>query len=471
MLAETFGRQPGFPELLVLDSTDPQQIAALAAKVDLPRTLCIVSSKSGSTLEPNIMKAFFWDRMQQAVGDRAGQHFVAVTDPGSKMQHVAEQDGFRHVFMGDPAIGGRYSVLSNFGLVPAAAMGLNITAFLDATALMVRSCAAGTPPEVNPGVQLGIALGCAAKAGRDKVTIVAGPGLEDVGAWLEQLLAESTGKQGHGIVPVDQEPLGPPSVYGTDRLFAFLTLAAVGDPAQDQALAALQAVGHPVVRLTLPNPMAVGQAFYLWEFATAVAGSVIGIHPFDQPDVEASKIETRKLTDAYAETGHLPPETSFLEEDGIKLFTDPANAGALGQTGLDATLRAHVNRAGVNDYVALLAYVERNPAHIAALSKLRTYIRDAHHVATCVGFGPRFLHSTGQAYKGGPNSGVILQITADDASDLPVPGAKYSFGTVKAAQARGDFDVLVERGRRALRVHLGSDVDAGLARLAKALQG
>jgi transaldolase/glucose-6-phosphate isomerase len=467
VLAETFGRKAGFPELLVLDSTDPQQVKTFADKVDFTKTLCIVSSKSGSTLEPNILKAYFFDRMKQAVGDKAGEHFVAVTDPGSKMQQVAEADGFHHVFMGDPAIGGRYSVLSNFGLVPAAAMGVDLTRFLSETALMVRSCAAGTPPDTNPGVQLGLLLGTAAKAGRDKVTIISGPGLEDVGAWLEQLLAESTGKQGHGIVPVDHEPLGAPGVYGDDRLFAYLTLA--GKPGDDAAIAALEAAGHPVVRLVLADAMQVGQAFYLWEFATAVAGSVIGIDPFDQPDVEASKIETRKLTDAYAKNGSLPPETPFFEGEGIKLYTDETNASALGGGSFDAIIKAHLARANAGDYVALLAYIERDAASIDALTAMRTTIRDAKHVATCVGFGPRFLHSTGQAYKGGPNSGVVLQVTADDAADLQVPGEKYSFGTVKAAQARGDFDVLTERGRRALRVHLGKDVAAGLARLARAV--
>lgn len=471
VLAETFGKKDGFPELLVLDSTDPQQIAAFAARVDLARTLCIVSSKSGSTLEPNILKAYFWDAVGRAVGpEKVGAHFVAVTDPGSKLQQAAEAGGFRHVFMGDPAIGGRYSVLSNFGLVPAAAMGVDLEKFLYAAALMVRSCAAGTPPEANPGVQLGLVLGTAAKAGRDKVTIVAGPGLSDVGAWLEQLLAESTGKQGQGIVPVDGEALGAPGVYGDDRLFAYLTLAGRVDGGQEAAVQALQDAGHPVVRLVLAGPNEVGQAFYLWEFATAVAGSVIGIDPFDQPDVEASKVETRKLTDAVARDGQLPAETPFLEEDGIKLFTDAANQAALGKGGLDAVVKAQLGRAVPGDYVGLLAYIARDAGHIAALDALRTRIRDGKRVATVVGFGPRFLHSTGQAYKGGPDSGVFLQITADDAADLGVPGEKYSFGTVKAAQARGDFEVLAERKRRALRVHLGADVEAGLARLARAVE-
>ncbi len=468
VLAETFGKQAGFPELLILDSTDPAQIEALAAKVDLAHTLCIVSSKSGSTLEPNIFKELFWARMTAAVGDKAGQHFVAVTDPGSKTQAMAEKDGFRAVFMGDPGIGGRYSVLSNFGMVPAAAMGLDLQAFLRSTSEMVRSCAAGTPPDYNPGVQLGCILGAAAKAGRDKVTIVASPAIHDVGAWLEQLLAESTGKQGHGIVPVDGEPLGAPAVYGSDRVFAYLTLAGAADPAQDAAMAALEAAGQPVVRIELHSTMQLGQVFFLWEIATATAGAVIGIDPFDQPDVEASKIETRKLTDAYTQSGSLPNETPFLIDDGIKLFSDERDQDALRQETLDEVVKAHLDRAGPGDYVALLAYIDR-PPHVQALTAMRTRIRDGRHVATCVGFGPRFLHSTGQTYKGGPNSGVFLQITADDAHDLPVPGEKFTFGVVKAAQARGDFDVLAERGRRALRVHLGKDVDAGLARLAQAI--
>ena len=469
VLAETFGRQPGFPQLLVLDSTDPQQVAAFAAKVDMAHTLFIVSSKSGSTLEPNILKAYFFDQVSKASSAaKAGKHFVAVTDPGSKMQQVATNDGFRHIFLGDPAIGGRYSVLSNFGMVPLAAMGVDVGAFLKTTALMVRSCAAGTPPHSNPGVELGLALGEACRAGRDKVTVISGPGLHDVGAWLEQLLAESTGKQGHGIVPVDMEPLGPPAVYGTDRVFAYLTLAGKADAGQDAAVAALEAAGHPVIRLSLASPEQVGQAFFVWEFATAVAGSVIGIDPFDQPDVEASKIETRKLTDAYAKTGHLPPEQPFVEEPGIKLFTDDANQAALGNGSVASVIKAHFDRVHAGDYVGFLAYVERTAERIEMLNHLRAKVRDKKHVATVAGFGPRFLHSTGQAYKGGPNSGVFLQITADDPADLPVPGENYTFGIVKAAQARGDFDVLAERKRRVLRAHI-SDA-AGLHTLHAAIE-
>ena len=472
VFAETFGKRGSYPALHVLDSTDPQQIAAFEKKVNLAKTLVIVSSKSGGTLEPNILKAYFFDAMQKAVGaDKAGSHFVAVTDPGSHMQSVAEKDGFRHIFYGDPAIGGRYSVLSNFGLVPAAAMGLDLEVFLDVTARMVRACAAGTPPLQNPGVQLGTVMGVAATHGRDKVTIVASPGIHDVGAWLEQLIAESTGKQGRGIVPVDGETLASADHYGSDRLFAYLRLTDKPDMAQDAAIAALAKAGQPVVRVDLTNTMQIGQAFFVWEFATAVAGSIIGIDPFDQPDVEASKIETKKLTEAYSQSGSLPAEEPFLVDGAIKLFSDSKNAAELGRAGssLDAVMKAHLGRLGAGDYAALLAYIERTPVHIAVLQKLRTAIRDVKHVATVAEFGPRFLHSTGQAYKGGPNSGVFLQVTADDAADLAVPGEKYTFSVVKAAQARGDFDVLAERGRRVLRAHITGDLKAGLERLSAAI--
>lgn len=475
VLAKTFGKQAGFPELLVLDSTDPAQIATFQAKIDPAKTLFIVSSKSGGTLEPNILKEYFFDLTVKAVGaEKAGAHFVAVTDPGSHMQTVAEGDKFRKIFFGDPGIGGRYSVLSNFGMVPAAVMGLDLKRFLDATDIMVRACAASVPPADNPGAVLGAILGVGAVNGRDKVTIVASPGIADVGAWLEQLLAESTGKIGKGIVPVDSEPLGAPSVYGNDRIFAYLSLEGGTDAAQDAAVKALEEAGQPVVRITVSEPYQIGQEFFRWEIATALAGAIIGIDAFNQPDVEASKIETKKLTDAYEKTGSLPPEAPFFEAEGIKLFADARNAGeiekAASEKTLDAYIAAHLARLGAGDYAALLAYIERNAAHTQALTKLRTVIRDARKVATCVGFGPRFLHSTGQAYKGGPNSGVFLQITADDAKDLAVPGHKYGFSIVKQAQARGDFDVLAERGRRALRVHLGSDVAAGLARVATAVE-
>jgi transaldolase/glucose-6-phosphate isomerase len=466
VLGRTFGQRAGWPALHVLDSTDPQQISSFEKKVDLTKTLVIVSSKSGGTLEPNILKAYFFARMQEAVGaDKAGQHFVAVTDPGSHMQKVAEADGFRHIFYGDATIGGRYSVLSNFGLVPAAAIGIDVPAFLATAARMVQSCSAYTPPSQNPGVQLGTVLGVAGRHGRDKVTIIASPGIADLGAWLEQLIAESTGKEGKGLVPIDGEIPGPADVYGTDRVFAYLQLADAPDAGQSAAVAALEKAGQPVVHISLNGHAEIAQQFFLWEFATAVAGSILGIHAFNQPDVEASKIETRKLTDAFNESGKLPDEKPFASFDSVSVFADAKNAAALKGDSLEAVLAALLAEVKPGDYVGLLAYVERDDANIAALQTLRQLIRDRKHVATAAEFGPRFLHSTGQAYKGGPDSGVFLQITADDAHDLAVPGERYSFSTVKAAQARGDFDVLAERGRRALRVHLGPDVGKGLAHL------
>jgi len=472
----TFGKITGFPEVHVLDSTDPAQVKTFENKVDLKNSLFIVSSKSGSTLEPNIFKQYFFDRVTQLVGAKAaGRHFVAITDPGSKLQQVAESDAFRHVFFGWPDIGGRYSVLSDFGLVPAAIMGVDVAKLLDRADAMVSACMPSVPVDENPGAVLGAILGVAgSNFGRDKVTIVASPGLHGLGAWLEQLLAESTGKEGTGLIPVDREALGTPDVYGDDRLFVYLRLLSAPDAGQDRAVAELERVGHPVVRIGVDDPYDLGEEFFRWEFVTAVAGSILGIHPFDQPDVEASKNVTRRLTAEYERTGALPVETPIFIGDGIKLFTDETNANALrglldGEPTLPAYLTAHLSRLRAGDYFGLLAYIEMNEAHERALQAMRTAVRDARRVATCVEFGPRFLHSTGQAYKGGPNTGVFLQITCDDAVDLPVPGQKYTFGVVKAAQARGDFQVLVERNRRALRIHLGSDVAGGLATLHRAL--
>jgi transaldolase / glucose-6-phosphate isomerase len=471
---ETFGSMPGFPKLHVLDSTDPAQVKRFENAVDLKKTLFIVSSKSGSTLEPNIFKSYFFEKAKQAHGSEAeaAKRFVTVTDPNSQVEKMATAAGFRHIFHGLKSIGGRYSVLSNFGMVPATAMGIPPRQFLETTAEMVRSCAPSSPPSENPGVTLGAIMGVCQRAGRDKVTILASPTLADFGAWLEQLLAESTGKIGKGIVPVDAEKAGAPAVYGNDRLFAYTRLASEADSEQDKAVAALEAAGQPVVRIIVHDKMQLGQEFFRWEIATAVAGSIIEINPFDQPDVEASKVKTRELTTAYDKTGSLPPEQPFATVDGVQLFADPRNEGELKSkaTSLAAALKAHLDRAKAGDYVAMLAYIDRTPAHIEAMQALRHKVRDKKKVATCLGFGPRFLHSTGQAYKGGPNSGVFLQITCSDPADLPVPGAKYTFGVVKAAQARGDFDVLADRGRRALRVHLAGGVEAGLKTLAGALE-
>ena len=473
VLRMTFGRIPHFPTLHVLDSTDPAQVKAFEHQIDIPKTLFIVSSKSGSTLEPNIFKQYFFERTKQAVGsDKVGSHFIAVTDPGSKMQQVAEHDKFLHIFFGRPSIGGRYSALSNFGMVPAAAMGLDTEKFLDRADEMVRACRAASVEE-NSAVVLGIILGSAAVAGRDKVTIITSHGIADLGAWLEQLLAESTGKIGKGIIPVDREQLASPDVYGNDRVFVYLRLENEPDADQDAKVSALEKAEHPVVRIVMPDIYDLGAEFFRWEIATAVAGSIIGINAFNQPDVEASKVATRVLTTEYETKGSLPAEKPILEDSGVRLFTDEENAAELakaaGEKTLAGYLKAHLNRIHAGDYFAVLGYIQMNAEHEQSLQAVRHAVRDKKHVATCLGFGPRFLHSTGQAYKGGPNSGVFLQITCDDAVELPVPGQKYTFGVVKAAQARGDFQVLAERGRRALRVHLGKDLKNGLAVLQSAV--
>jgi transaldolase/glucose-6-phosphate isomerase len=471
VLRMTFGKIKSFPELHVLDSTDPAQIRAIEAKVDLKSTICIVSSKSGSTLEPNIYKQYFFERVKAKLGEKeAGNRFIAITDPGSKMQQVAEGDKFRKIFFGLPSIGGRYSALSNFGMVPAAIMGLDVAKFLKNTEEMAEACGASSPADSNPGVLLGTILGVAANHGRDKITIITSPGISDLGAWLEQLIAESTGKIGKGIIPVDRERPAKPATYGHDRVFAYLRLASKPNKAQDAAVAAIESAGHPVVRITLPNIYNLGQEFFRWEIATAVAGSIIGINAFNQPDVEASKIETRKLTSEYETSGHLPPEVPFFEANGIKFFADEKNVAAVHGPNPAAVLKAHISRLGAGDYFGVLGYITMNPENERVLQGIRHAVRDKKKVATVLGFGPRFLHSTGQAYKGGPNSGVFLQITCDDAKDLPVPGQKYTFGVVKAAQARGDFAILAERGRRALRVHLGKNLKSGLAALAKAVK-
>ncbi|THD50254.1 MAG: bifunctional transaldolase/phosoglucose isomerase [Bradyrhizobium sp.] len=475
VLAETYARQPGFPKLHVLDSTDPAQVRSLQAKINLANTVFIVSSKSGGTTEPNVMKDYFFARVSETIGaDKAGHRFIAVTDPGSSLEKVATKQGFARIFHGDPSIGGRYSVLSPFGLVPAATAGIDVRTLIKNTLSMMRSCGPDVPPHENPGVQLGLAMGLAGLEGRDKVTILSSSKIADFGAWAEQLIAESTGKDGKGLIPIEGEPLGDAALYGNDRFFIDLRTEDKGDAPHDDKLAALEKAGHPVVRIVMKSIAHIGQEFFRFEMATAVAGAILGINPFNQPDVEAAKIKTRELTAAFEKSGALPTEKPVMSSAEADLYTDEKNAADLRRAGADGDLgswlKAHMARAGSDDYVALLAYIERDAAHIAALQAMRLAVRDKRHVATCAEFGPRFLHSTGQAYKGGPDSGVFLQITSDDAADLAVPGQKASFGVIKAAQARGDFDVLTERGRRALRVHLKGDLETGLKALDSAIR-
>lgn len=475
VLSETFGSREGYPRLFVLDSTDPAQIRSTLEKLDFARTIFIVSSKSGTTLEPNILMDYFLERVREEVGgEEAGAHFLAITDPGSKLEGVALRECFRKVCYGVKEIGGRFSALSDFGMVPAAIMGLDVRGFLERADAMRVSCAPRVPVRENPGAVLGAILGVSANEGRDKVTLVASPGITRFGVWLEQLLAESTGKEGKGIVPVDGEPVGPPEVYENDRLFVYLRLGSAPDPLQDQAVYSLERAGHPVVRIGLDGAIDLAREFYRWMFATAVSGSVMGVNPFDQPDVEASKAATKELVQSYEREGGFPCEAPLWQGAGVSLFTDPKNAESLGErvggsASLEAYLGAHLDGLDSGDYFALLAYIDMNPSHSRELERIRLAVRDSRQVATCLGFGPRFLHSTGQLYKGGPDSGVFLQITCDDRQDIGVPGRKYTFGAVKAAQALGDFRVLAERGRRMLRIHLSLPVGDGLVMIRRAL--
>lgn len=471
VLSITFGKK----NFHILDSTDPAQVKAVEEKLDLGKTLFVVASKSGSTLEPNCFKQYFFDRVSQ-ITDRPGKQFVAITDPGSKMEQIAKADGFRHIFYGKPEIGGRFSALSAFGLVAAAAMGLDVDILLARANAMAELCKRGDPAE-NPGALLGLVLGVCHAQGRDKLTIFTSPELYDLGAWLEQLIAESTGKNGVAIIPVDREPIIDAENYYNDRVFVHLALkGGATDERVYERLEDIERAGHPLIRIELESLYHISQEFFRWEFATAVAGSLMNINPFNQPDVESAKIEARKITEEYERTGSLPGETPFFESDGIALFSDDPNVDALNSIvgeirSLSSYLKAHLSRLGSGDYFALLAYFEMNAEHEAALQAIRETVLEKELSATCLGFGPRFLHSTGQAYKGGANNGVFLQITADDAIDLPVPGQKYTFSVVKAAQARGDFQVLLDRGRRALRVHLGNGVtvEEGLTAIKKAI--
>jgi glucose-6-phosphate isomerase len=472
VLSLTFGQRPGFPELRIVDSTDPEQVWTARNEVNLADTLVVVASKSGSTLEPNVLKQFFFNEMKNAVGSvEAGSHFIAITDPGSKMEQVAKDDGFRYIFYGDPAIGGRFSALSPFGVVAATLAGLNTEKLLAEAAKAVAS--AKLEPVENPAVQLGLLLGTAANAGRDKLTIFTSPEIADLGAWMEQLVAESTGKLGKGITPVDREAIATPEFYGKDRIFAYIRYAATADSSLDAKVAAIEAAGHPVVTIEIADLYEIFGQFFTWEVATSVAGSVMGINPFNQPDVESAKIETRALTVAYEETGKLPVREPVLAGEGFKLYATEAYAATLKAAAPAGTLagylRAHLSQIHEGDYFAALACLPMFAENEAAIQRLRHKVRDKKRVATCLGFGPRFLHSTGQDYKGGPNTGVFLQITADHTVDVEIPGQKLTFGVVIDAQAAGDLAVLESRGRRALRVHLGVDLAAGLEMLAAAV--
>ena len=441
---QTFGAKRGALEVHVLDTTDPAAISALEKAIDLGKTVFIVASKSGTTLETLSHYRYFW----QQAGQKGGQ-FIAITDPGTSLADEASRRGFRRTFLNPPDIGGRYSALSYFGLVPAALGGVDVSGLLDRAATMVQACSPSVPARENPGAWLGAVFAEAAKVGRDKITIVAPPAIQSFGVWAEQLIAESTGKEGKGLVPVADEALGAPELYGNDRLFVRLALPGDDEPS---ALAALAKAGHPVVTLTLGDPLAIGAEFFRWEYAIAVAGAILGINVFDQPNVQEAKDLTKKVLSE----GN-PPTVG----QGIRW------AGQSGAT-LEAAIQSLLGQVRAGDYVALLAFIVPSPEHDRALNAIRLAIRDSYRVATTVGYGPRYLHSTGQLHKGGPNTGVFLQLVGDDPHDVPIPGEKFSFGVLKQAQALGDFQALRNHGRRVLRVQM-ADVAQGLAKIAQSV--
>ena len=442
VLRQTFPSTEGYPKLLVLDSTVPAQVLATADSIDLAHTLYLVSSKSGDTIEPNVLYSFFRSLTEGAAGDDGvGERFVAITDPGSSLSKLAREAGFRRVFQNPSDIGGRYSVLSYFGLVPAALLGIDLPKLLSAAQGMAERCGPGVEPGDNPGALLGAILGANVLNGRDKLTLVISPSIESFGLWVEQLIAESTGKEGKGIVPVAGEALLGPEGYGDDRFFVYLRLNGDDNSATDAAVGALDVAGHPVARLSLEDTYDLGAEFFRWEFATAIASALLGLQPFDQPNVQQSKDLTDRLLAKYEASGKMPEPQSTVPF-----------AELLGQV-----------RAG--DYLAIMAYVKQTAEVDRAMATLRRKVGEKHRIATTLGYGPRFLHSTGQLHKGGANNGVFLQLTADHENDVAIPGRRYTFGAMADAQALGDLEALKVSGRRVARIHLGPDVVAGIDRL------
>ncbi len=468
VLAMTCGSREGWPRLHVLDSTVPAQVQRFADAVNLETTLCIVASKSGTTTEPHAFCEFFWKKMQGTIGDAAGQNFIAITDPGSDLETLAREREFLSIFYGLPEIGGRFSALSNFGMVPAALIGIDVRAFLERAVAMGRRCKLSD--DQNPGLLLGLVLGELAKSGRDKVTLVTSPKLWDLGAWLEQLLAESTGKNGRGLIPVDLEEIATPDMYGEDRVFVYIRLKDDANAEQDAGMENLRAAHFPVIQINMADLSGLGAEFFRWEYATAVAGAVLNINPFDQPNVQESKDFTAELTRAFEKEGILPVQTPFLIDDDVLIYADVANAQTLGTIeNLNSCIAGLLNQIRAGDYVALCAYLDMNDDIVAVLQALRHRIRNVHRVATTLGFGPRFLHSTGQLHKGGANNVVVLQLTSDDVTDVNIPGRAFSFGILKQSQALGDAHALSSRKRRAIRIHFKTDVIVGIQRVKRAV--
>lgn len=468
VLRQSFGQVSGSPRLHVLDSTHPDQVRAFAGEIDPRGAWVVVASKSGSTVEPNLLLDFFLELFTAELGESAPARFIAISDPDSSLDKLAREKRFLALVPGEPTIGGRFSAISPFGLVPAALLGLDLPRYVALASELAADCRDSEVAK-NPGVALGLALGVAAAAGRDKLTLILAPEIAALGAWLEQLVAESTGKRGQMILPVDGEPLAPPNWYGKDRIFVVIRYAGRLSDVQEDAVATLLFAGLPVIELDCADLAELGAEFFRWEFATAVAGAFLGLHPFDQPDVEAAKVAARNLTQKVEESGALPPEAPFYAEHGVELFADPDEAAALflaaDERSLRGLLAAHLDRARPGDYVALCAFLEMSAANKAAMAELRNAVSKVTGVATTIGFGPRFLHSTGQAHKGGPATGLFLQFTDKPTADLPVPGRRLTFGQVVASQARGDLEVLTDRGRRALRIHFAMGAEKGLRRV------
>lgn len=467
VLSRTFGKQEGYPQLYVLDSTVPTAIRHLEQKINLGNTLFIVSSKSSTTTEPQMFHRYFRDRVKRVKGDAAGENFIAITDPGSQLAKDAVHGHFRRIFLDLPDIGGRYSALSYFGMVPFALMGGDVKALLDSARQAAQACADSVPLNENRGAQLGALLGALAGAGRNKLTLITPPPLAALGLWIEHLIAESTGKEGKGIVPVVGEPLGAPEVYGDDRIFVYIHTPSSDNADTESKLAALEAAGHPVLRHSLRNPLDLGEEFFLWQFATAVAGSLLGVDPFDQPDVQESKNYIVRILTEYAQNGALPQQKLIVAETSLRVFGDAENCEILrrGGSSLQAMLMTHLARLNPGDYLAITPFIEDLNNYESLLQEIRVAVRDHKKVAISTGYSPRFSHSTGQLHKGGPDGCVFLQLTSEDINDIEVPGEKFSFSVLKQAQALSDFESWTNHHRRAIRVDLGRDIEKGLRRL------
>lgn len=464
VLSQSFGPQKGYPELLVLDSTVPAAVAHIEAQVKLESTLFIVASKSGSTTEPQMFERYFYDRVKQLKGAKAGENFIAITDPGTLLENQAKEAGYRKTFVNWADIGGRYSALSFFGMVPFAVMGGDVEALLERATAAAKACQS-EDVAANPGAALGALLGSLANKGVDKLTLAPSKQIASLGLWIEQLIAESTGKDGKGIVPIAGEALGEPKDYGRDRVFGLIAVGS-GDAETNAKIATLESAGFPVIHQQLAGAIDLGATFFVWEFATAVASSLLKIDAFDQPNVQESKDNTKRLLGEFVSKGALPQQAPLVQEGALKLYSEDKSLG----TTLDAALAAHLKKVHAGDYVAITQYFLETPEADALVQKLRLAVRAKTSAATTTGYGPRFLHSTGQLHKGGGNNGVFLQLTAEDAADVAIPREPFGFSVLKQAQALGDLEALVKHGRRAVRVNLGSDIFAGLERLLQAVE-